>query len=136
MFKLNEIQSLFICPICKTTLQDPIALPCGSTICKQHCEEIIKDDCQFCKKNHIMPEDGFVVNKIINTQLELKVDKINMSFPQYEDYKKTLEDLNKGLKEVETITRYPFNSPYDQIGINSNDRIYRFGELNPVFIVN
>ncbi len=59
-----------------------------------------------------------------------------MSFPQYEDYKKTLEDLNKGLKEVETITRYPFNSPYDQIGINSNDRIYRFGELNPVFIVN
>jgi len=102
MFKLNEIQSLFICPICKTTFQDPVTLTCGKTVCKQHCEEIIKDDCQFCNEKHSIPKNGFIVNEIINTQLELHVDKINMSFPQYEDYKKTLEDLNKGLKEVET----------------------------------
>jgi len=116
MFKLNEIQSLFICPICKTTLQDPVALACGNTICKQHCEEFIKEECQFCKKNHIMPVDGFAVNKFAKQLLELKVDRINMSFPQYEDYKKTLDDLNKGLKEVETLINDPESYLSDYFG--------------------
>ncbi len=107
MFKFDEIHSLFNCPLCKTTFKDPVTLLCGKTVCKVHCEQITKEKCRFCNKNHSKPEDGFNVNEVIRSQLELQVNKININFTQFNEYKKILEELDKGFKEIERIRNNP-----------------------------
>jgi len=61
----------------------------------------------FCSEIHKPPKNGFPANKFAKNQLELNVNKINQNFSQFNNYKKIIEDLNKKLKEAETIRQQP-----------------------------
>jgi len=109
MFQLEKISDIFNCKICKDVLVDPILLPCGETICKAHTDEISKDKCMFCSEIHKTPKNGFLENKIVKNQLNLKVNRISLNFSQFNDYNKIIQDLNKNLKEIESIRTDPEN---------------------------
>jgi hypothetical protein len=111
MFQLDKINALFKCELCKNVLVDPIILPCGETICKAHTDEISKGKCITCSGVHLVPKEGFPENRIVKHQLDLKVNEINLNFSQFNDCNKIIQDLNKSLKEIETIR----NSPDDYI---------------------
>jgi hypothetical protein len=60
---------VFICDFagCNKCFKEPITLPCGDTVCKEH---INSHDttftCQICAKEFIIPEEGFSINRKIN----------------------------------------------------------------------
>jgi hypothetical protein len=60
----------FICKQCNRYFKSPSILPCGDTICKKH---VINDKirCPNCNQEHIIPEQGFPINKAI---LEMMAD--------------------------------------------------------------
>jgi len=103
MFDLEKINALFNCKLCHGVLEDPVILPCGETVCKVHTEEISKGKCMFCSDIHKAPQHGFASNKFAKSQLDLKVNEINLNFSQFKDYNKIIQDLNKNLKEIEVI---------------------------------
>ena len=103
MFQLEKINDLFNCKICKDVLVDPIILPCGETVCKAHTDEISKGKCMLCSGTHIVPKEGFLGNRIVKHQLDLKINKINFNLSQFKDYHKIIQDLNKNFKETDAI---------------------------------
>ncbi len=61
MFKIDQIKHLFDCCQCNLLLVDPVALPCGYNVCKQHIDELLDNSnnklkCQFCPRDHPIPE--------------------------------------------------------------------------------
>ncbi len=100
IFQLDKINDPFECELCKDVLVDPILLPCGETVCKAHTDEISKDKCIFCSEMHKAPQNGFPSNKIVKNQLDLKINKINLNFSQFNDYNTIIQDLNEHLKQI------------------------------------
>ncbi len=44
MFKINEVKASFECDLCKKLLVDPVVIPCESTICKTHIDNILSNN--------------------------------------------------------------------------------------------
>jgi len=109
MFKLEKINDLFNCKVCKGVLVDPILLPCGETVCKAHTDEISKDKCMLCSGTHLIPLEGFLENRIVKDLLENRANEINLNFSKFKEYKKIIQDLNENLSEIETIQKDPEN---------------------------
>ena len=107
MFQINKINLLFNCQLCHKVLEYPVSLPCGETVCRAHTEQLSQAKCIFCSEIHKAPKNRFPANKIVQNQLEMKVNKINQNFSQFNDYQKIIEDLNKKLKETESIRQDP-----------------------------
>jgi len=109
MFKFGKINALFNCEICQEILKEPIILPCGKTICKAHSEEISKDKCILCNKTHKIPEDGFLINELVQNIIENKLHTLDLNFDQFKNSREIIENLNKRLKEIEAIRNDPDN---------------------------
>jgi len=109
MFHFEKLNALFNCNICKGVLVDPVILPCGETVCKAHTDEIRKGKCMLCDGSHIVPKEGFLENRIVKNQLDLRVDNINLNFSQFKNNNKIIQDLNNKLKEMEAIRKDPEN---------------------------
>jgi len=60
---------------------------------------------------HTSPRNGFPSNKFAKNQLDLKVNKINLNFSEFNDYKWIIQELNENFKEIEAIR----NDPEDYI---------------------
>jgi len=116
MFQLEKINDLFNCSVCQSVIVDPILLPYGETVCKAHTDEISKGKCILCREIHKAPHHGFPSNKIVTNLLEKRVNKISLNFSQFNDYRKIIHDLNKNLKEMETIQNDPENYIFEYFG--------------------
>ena len=96
-----EFDSL-ICELdcCKLILENPVTLLCGNTLCKAHLEKF-KDKfiCYFCKKEHQVPEDGFVINKTTNKIIN---DYFRLN-PLRKKIKESFEELSESIEEYEKI---------------------------------
>ena len=84
----------FICEYdcCKLILEDPITLPCGNTLCLEHLNKFNdKFICYFCKGEHQIPVNGFLINKKITKMIENHFkfntlrNKIKTSFSELSD---------------------------------------------------
>jgi hypothetical protein len=100
---MNNFKYLCICELktCQLFLKNPVMLPCGSTICKEHVESFTnKYSCTLCDKDHVIPEEGFPINKFADKTIkgsfhfnELQ-KKIIDSYEKLEDIIKEHDSLN------------------------------------------
>ena len=88
-------------------LFEPIFLPCGETVCKAHSEYISKNQCQSCSETHPIPKHGFLINKIVQGLLEKQYNTLGYNFSQFNDSKKLIQELNRGLKDIELMCNDP-----------------------------
>ena len=106
MHKLDKIKCLFNCNKCQDILEEPITLPCGNTVCKKHLQELLNVEnvivCSLCQKKHIVPEDGFLINKIIQHGLEIELNKLKLN-PIFDSCKKALGDTKESAANVQKI---------------------------------
>jgi len=109
MFQFEKLNDLFNCKLCKNVLVDPILLPCGETVCKAHTDELSKGKCMSCYGAHIVPKEGFLENRIVKHQLDLRINNINLNYSQFKKNNKIIQDLNKKLKETVAIRNDPEN---------------------------
>jgi hypothetical protein len=104
-------KELCICDLkeCKLYLENPIVLPCGSTICKEHVEN--HEDtyyCTLCDKAHVIPENGFPINEMV-----IKYNEIRIQLNETE--KITIDSYGKLERKIQ-----------EQIGLNSENLIYEY----------
>ena len=105
MLNLEKLHTLLNCKLCYKLLHEPIFLPCGESVCKNHSSELIKEKCILCANPHHVPECGFPINKLAIRQLDQLQQKtlfINNQ-RQFSDSKNVIHDLNNGLKAMGSV---------------------------------
>ena len=112
--KLYRFKSLFNCKFCKSVYKHPIILPCGERICQKDLEIFSKSPeghiaCQLCKKEHVLPADGFPICQTLVEMLEMEMYGLNYEemFPRYNECKNILTNLTQHLNELESLSKEP-----------------------------
>ena len=71
---MNGIKnSEYICEFsgCKKFFKEPIALPCGDMVCREHVSDTATSfKCPDCEEEFIVPDDGFRINRKVNAFLK------------------------------------------------------------------
>jgi hypothetical protein len=109
----EKLKELFNCKYCSNILQDPVILPCGETICKKHSEDITKMKCLVCSDIHSMSKHGFPVNAFAQSQLDIKLYKLNINSRDFQECNLKLENLNKKMKKYESMRNDKENYIYE-----------------------
>jgi hypothetical protein len=97
-FTENQIKDKTSCEKCKRVFNDPRSLPCGECLCNDCILSGIKNQkidgyiCFFCKEIHNVPTNGFPVNKLALSLLEMK--------PNVEDKFDALDEFKNQLKKI------------------------------------
>ena len=96
----NPIDLICEYECCKLILENPVALPCGNTLCREHLTELNdKFICYFCKEEHLIPANGFVINKttnkIVNNYFQLN--------PLRTKIKELFEELNESIEDYQKL---------------------------------
>ena len=120
MFKVDQIKNLFDCELCNQLLVDPVALPCGYSVCKRHLDALLKNtpkqinefECELCKKKHYIPEDGFAINKRIQNALNIKLSTLKLN-PVYEECKTEINEAKNNIQLIENLDKDPENFIYE-----------------------
>lgn len=142
MNEQNQQKSIFKCILCSESLECPVTIPCGNTVCKSHLNDFIGQktfECQCCKQEHSVHKEGFVMNKFIQDQLKMQLNLnpvldgykngieqvyINVEryiYNYYEDIKRHINLEGQLLKEE--IDRY-FDKMIQLINVTQNSNIY------------
>ena len=108
----DRMKRLIICKFCYETLEEPIVLPCGKTICSKHLlNEANSFKCDLCDNSHDKTADKFPVNEALNELVQICDDYVDLnSIDLGKDYKlakdqcKHLKDL---INESEILTKDP-----------------------------
>lgn len=124
MLKVEKLKSILNCNVCNKLLTQPIALPCGETVCYKHLSNMIEQDtlfstikCSLCEKDHVVPEEGFQTLKSIDKLLEIEVNKIDLG-PKFNecnetiDYLKISETIDYLMNDIEEMKNDPENFIY------------------------
>ncbi len=64
-------------------------------------------ECIFCYKEHLVPEDGFPINKLVQYQLEIQLNTHIDEISNFEECKKIIQELKDSCSEVEVIQKDP-----------------------------
>ena len=114
MFKIDQVKNLFDCEQCYQLLVDPIALPCGTSVCKTHLDELLEYSpkesntflCKLCDDEHSVPKKGFVIHKRIQNALNIKFNTLKLN-PVYEECKKEINDVKMKMQKIEALEKDP-----------------------------
>ena len=113
MSQIDAFNDTFKCNLCNKVLQSPIILPCGETICEKDLKILYINakvfQCFLCDEEHQQPKKGFPSNRNLQTQLDLQVNKIDLSknHPKYDECKKIFREIEENTKETDLILRDP-----------------------------
>lgn len=99
------------CLKCKRTLEMPVFLPCGDSVCKKHVIEsqesnLDKIKCDICHIDHQIPESGFVVNTLAKNLIDRKLQVLDLG-PDHRAAKKSLRDFKLQFGEIKRILSQP-----------------------------
>jgi hypothetical protein len=86
---------------CNLIYEDPVALPCGNSLCKKHLYKQVKAfKCYFCQNEHEIPEIGFTINE---TMIKMIDSHFNETNPLRKMIKETFNILNESIGNYEKI---------------------------------
>ena len=103
------------CKYCNQIYKDPIALPCGDIICKQHIDELISSNssnkfmCPLCNKENL--NQNFEVNKLIQNLIESNLHNFEVD-PKF---KIIFDNLKTEIHNLEAVLKDPENIIYEEI---------------------
>ena len=108
----DRMKQLIICKLCHETLEDPIILPCGKTICSKHLDnETNNFKCGLCDNSHDKTVDKFPVNEMANELVQICDDYVDLNSinfsKEYKLAKEQCEKLNDLIKETELLVKDP-----------------------------
>jgi hypothetical protein len=102
-FTENQIKDKTTCEKCKTIFNDPRSLPCGECLCNKCIVNEVDDKSEFkcfcCDEMHNVPKNGFPVNKIVLSFLQMKPNA-EIKFNVWEEFKKQLKQMKANLDNL------------------------------------
>ena len=119
MFKIDQVKGLLDCEQCLQLLVNPITIPCGYSVCKKHLDELLENSmeenkfqCVLCQRQHVVPIEGFVINRRLQDALEIELNKFKPS-QLYENCKRELNDAKDNVAKIEALNKDPETYIYD-----------------------
>jgi hypothetical protein len=115
IYKIDKIKNLFKCDVCLQLLKEPVALTCGSTVCKSHLEDLSESgvfQCEKCHEEHTAPTGGFKINNIVQDALNNNLNSLKAS-PIFEQCKVQIEHAAKSISDIEYMPDDPENYVYE-----------------------
>ena len=119
MFKIDQVKNVWDCEYCNNLLVNPVTIVCGYSVCMKHLDELVENSsdevkykCFICPKQHTIPEEGFVINRRLQKQLDLELNKFKPS-QAYEDCKKEINDAKDYVAKIEALEKDPETYIYD-----------------------
>ena len=113
MFKIDQVKGLLDCEQCLQLLVNPITIPCGYSVCKKHLDELLENSmeenkfqCVLCQRQHVVPIEGFVINRRLQDALEIELNKFKPS-QVYENCKMELNDAKDNVAKIEALEKDP-----------------------------
>ena len=113
MFKIDQVKGLLDCEQCLQLLVNPITIPCGYSVCKKHLDELLENSmeenkfqCVLCQRQHVVPTEGFVINRRLQDALEIELNKFKPS-QVYENCKMELNDSKDNVAKIEALEKDP-----------------------------
>jgi WD40 repeat protein len=103
----NKYSTEYICdfPGCQKYLKEPITLPCGDMICKEHLDEQLERfKCPSCNEECLVPDGGFRINWRMN-------DLLNKNSHLTGKHKKTKDLFDLYEKRVKEFQRSSLADP-------------------------
>jgi predicted transcriptional regulator len=118
---MDIIKKTIACTHCRLTLEWPVILPCGNSICKKHVQTA--DDgqsldsfyCRLCEHDHKVPENGFPPNKIAEDLIRTKIEQLNLGV-EYENLTMSFRTAKAYLKDLRLLKNDPTLFIADSIG--------------------
>lgn len=114
MFKVEKIKTFLDCDQCSNLLVEPITLACGFSVCKKHIDKLIKEPstnpnqlfnffkCELCNEDHFIPPNGFVINKRMQSGLEIEFNTLKLN-PIYDECKKEIEQAKENIINIDSL---------------------------------
>jgi hypothetical protein len=120
MFKVNQLKSSSDCDRCNNFLVDPIVMPCGYIICKNHLNELLTNKsiekntfiCGICQEEHLIPKNGLIVNNRLQKLFKLELNTLKLS-PVFDECTKEIEDARDNMVKVELLEKNAENYIYE-----------------------
>jgi hypothetical protein len=116
---LSDFKKFFECDFCYQTLESPIALACGKTVCKKDLDFILKEmksfKCIICNSEHFIPKDGFKIDEKIQNMLENNINKINLKsvVPLFKECDQILNMIKADIKTLDDLVQNPKDFLYE-----------------------
>jgi len=112
MFKIDEIKNFFDCDLCHQVLVDPVSIPCGSNLCMDHLDKLLRNvsteknifQCEICQEEHFIPKSGFNINKRLQRGLEIQFNTLKLT-PIFDQCKTAIKKAHEKVAEIETLER-------------------------------
>ena len=110
-----NIKEKLTCKYCNQVYNEPITLPCGHSLCKQHIQDLLSiDDIDtffwpFC--NEQISNQTFKVNETIQGLLDIEAHKFTID-PKCT---RVFTDFKTEIRNLETILNEPENFIYEEI---------------------
>ena len=111
-------QSSFICQHenCNKYFKEPVILPCGLSICKEHIDDLVKSKkkkfkCSFCNKDHLSSQN-YQLNVSLNDIMNWEKSYLNQN--QIE-IRKLLRNFEQTLNELSKINNDPADYLYEYV---------------------
>ena len=106
-YEEKKISNALSCKKCHERLDEPRILPCGDSICTKCLSTIkIKNkqvfDCIVCKKQHIMPENGLLINKVLLDLLSVQPTDVYRG-KSVETLKESLNLMHKNIASLKFV---------------------------------
>lgn len=109
------------CFHCKKTLESPVLLPCGESICRHHINEQDKEFfCVSCTSNHPIPSGGFYPMKALENIIKTQIERIDLGVPHNDAYK-SCKKLETILGDIDLLKKDPFYFINESINEIRND---------------
>ena len=109
MFKVDQVKSLFNCDQCSELLVGPVTIDCGNTVCKVHLDQLEGSrpyTCELCRKEHLVPKDGFAISKRIETGLQIELNQLKLS-PVFYECESQIREAYRLVTHIEDLERNP-----------------------------
>ena len=108
----DRMKRLIICKLCHETLEDPIILPCGKTICSKHLlDEANNFKCGLFDNSHDKTTYKFAVNEELNELVQICDEYVNLNSivlrKEYKLAKERCKHLNDLINESDLLAKDP-----------------------------
>lgn len=133
MFKIDRVRKLLDCDLCNQLLVDPVTIACGYSLCKSHLDVLlkVKDQtakstftCEICHKEHVIPNEGFVISRRIEDALEIELNTLKPTVT-FNECKQEIKRANENLDKIgllQTNSETYVSEYFDNIKTKVNTR--------------
>ena len=111
-------QTSFICKYdnCNKYFKEPVILTCGFSICREHIDDLVKNNIQNFKCNSCQQDHSSTQNYILNMTLKHLITEENSHLKgNLLEMRKLLDSFEQTLNEIDKIQQDPANYLYEYV---------------------